>query len=227
VTYSALRKLFFSVFLLLLSTQSVLAVVESAEPKWKLEKEKSGVQIYTGNNEGSGLVTYKAVTEVNTRLSNLFNFLQDVNVTTSWLYNLKSIVRLGTKDFYETDYYVIYSTPWPVSDVSAVLRATWQYDQANKLLKNSTVSVDTEQFRDDGYMHIPLIETHNRFQKIGNDKVKLSFQVTIDHGYAVPDLIVDSVSIDTLYETLAGLKKVNYKKYNQPSLLFELIQTKN
>ena len=226
MTYSALRKLFFSVFLLLLSTQSVLAVVESAEPKWKLEKEKSGVQIYTGNNEGSGLVTYKAVTEVNTRLSNLFNFLQDVNVTTSWLYNLKSIVRLGTRYFYEADYYVIYSTPWPVSDVSAVLRATWQYDQANKLLKNSTVSVDTEQFRDDGYMHIPLIETHNRFQQIGNDKVKLSFQVTIDHGYAVPDLIVDSVSIDTLYETLINLQGVDYMKYGDTNLLNELLHDK-
>jgi hypothetical protein len=106
--------------------------------------------------------------------------------------------------------------------VSAVLRAAWQYDSVNEVLKNSTVSVNADEYSDDGFMHIPLIETYNEFQQVGTDKVKLTFQVVIDHGYALPDIIVDAVSIETLYSTLVSLKKFNYEQYNKADL-FELM----
>ncbi len=211
--------------LLFFFSLSVLAASEGDDLTWILEKDKKGIQIYTGKSKSGKFMVYKAETVINSRLSNVFNFLQNTSVTTSWLYNLKSIELLNINDSYETNYYVLYSTPWPISDVSAVLRATWQYDRINKLLKNSTISVDAGQYNDDGYMHIPLIETQNRFQQIGTNEVSLSFQITIDHGYALPDLIVDTVSVETLYETLANLKQIDYKKYNDVNLLGTLPQS--
>jgi len=223
VVYPFYMKLI-KIMLLFFFSLSVLAASEEDDIAWGLEKDKKGIQIYTGKSKHGKFMVYKAETVINSRLSNVFNFLQDTSVITGWLYNLKSIELLNIKDTYETDYYAIYSTPWPVSDVSAVLRATWQYDRINKLLKNSTISVDAGQYSDDGYMHIPLIETHNRFQQVGTNEVKLSFQVTIDHGYALPGLIVDTVSVETLYETLVNLKQVDYKKYNANNLLGVLPQ---
>lgn len=155
---------------------------------------------------------YKAESEIDINLSKLFNVFQNHQAITSWLYNLKSIERLTTTEFYETTYYAIYSTPWPVRDCSAVLRATWQYDSINKILTNTTVSEKTAQYRNDGFIHIPLIETHSYFQQIEENKVKLSIQVTIDHGYILPNIIVDAVSIDALYRTLMNLKQVDYKQ---------------
>ncbi len=210
------------VLLMLAVSQSVLAAATETDSIWTLEKDQDGIKIYTGKVDGDSLITYKAVTEINTNLGPLFNFFQDNKVTTQWIYNLKSIKLLEQKEFYESNYYVVYSTPWPVSDVSAVLRATWIYDHVNETLKNNTVSVSAGEYSDDGFMHIPLIKTHNEFQQVSTGKVKLSFQVVIDHGYALPNIIVDAVSIETLYNTLVSLKKFNYEKYNKTNLLFEL-----
>ncbi|MEH6448420.1 MAG: hypothetical protein V7765_07105 [Oleispira sp.] len=222
VTEKFMKLLQCFVLLLLAVSQSVLAASTETDSIWTLEKEQDGIKIYTGKVDGASLITYKAVTEINTNLGQLFDFFQDNKVTTQWIYNLKSIKLLEQKEFYESNYYVVYSTPWPVSDVSAVLRATWKYDAVNEIIMNSTVSVNAEEYSDDGFMHIPLIETHNEFQQVGTGKVKLSFQVVIDHGYALPDVIVDAVSIETLYSTLVSLKKFNYEQYNKTNL-FKLI----
>lgn len=214
-----------SVLLLILASSPLaLATTNFNDVKWVLEKDKKGIQIYSGKVTGSGLTAYKAETEIDTKLYQLFNLLQDETVTTNWLYNLKSLKLLEIKEHYETKYYAIYSTPWPVADSSAVVRATWQYNSDNKILKNHTVSVAAGEYSNDGYLHIPLIEMHNRFQQVGGYKVKITFQVVIDNGYALPALIVDTVAIDTLYKTMKTLKKIDYTGYGETNLLNGLIK---
>lgn len=193
--------------------------VDLNDIQWTLEKDKKAIQVYSGKEKSSGLTAYKAVAEINAPLYQLFNLLQDNSVTTNWLFNLKSILPLEKRAYYETDYYVIYSTPWPVADSSAVLRATWQYDNDNKVLFNSTVSIAAGKYSDDGYLHIPLIETHNHFQQLGDNKVKIVFQVVVDNGYAIPGLIVDTVAVDTLYKTMKNLKNTDYQPYSKTDKL--------
>jgi hypothetical protein len=203
--------------LMLISSQPAFGSPALDSSHWTLKKDKNGIQIYTQKN--ADLMRYKAESEIDINLSKLFNVFQDHQTITSWLYNLKSIELLTKKELYETTYYAIYSTQWPVKDCSAVLRATWQYDSINKILTNTTISENTAQYRNDGFIHIPLIETHSYFQQIKENKVKLSLQLTIDHGYILPNIIVDAVSIDALYRTLMNLKQMNYKKYSEVDLV--------
>ena len=214
----------------LVAIPNVFAEVESTQ--WLLEKDNSGIQIFLGKADKGTRLTYKAETQVKATLPQLFNALMDTSVTTEWLYNLKSIKLLESQAGYETYFYVVYSTPWPVKDVSAVLRATWSYEKDQGLLKNSTVSMASEQYpsgekySDDGFMHIPLIETHNNFQQVDSENIKLTFEVTIDHGYLLPNLIVDTASVDALYETLKQLQGIDYKSYDENNRLSELEKIK-
>lgn len=192
---------------------------------WSLEKDQKGVQVYVGNGD---ILTYRAEADVRVSLSELFNFFQNSHVITDWLYDLKSIEvikppqnKLKSESF-DTYYYSIYSTPWPVSDVSAVFLATWQYDENKRLITNKTVSVESDSYKNDGFMHIPLIEIHSRFEQVDDSTVKLIIFVTVDHGYLLPDIIVDTASVDALYETLVNLKSVDYTKYSKENLLDQL-----
>lgn len=230
--YSFYRKQISAIFIAfsLVAIPNVFAEVESTH--WLLEKDNSGIQIFLGKADKGTRLTYKAETQVKATLPQLFNALMDTSVTTEWLYNLKSIKLLESQAGYETYFYVVYSTPWPVKDVSAVLRATWSYEKDQGLLKNSTVSMTSEQYpsgekySDDGFMHIPLIETHNEFQQVDPENIKLTFEVTIDHGYLLPNLIVDTASVDALYETLKQLQGIDYKSYDENNRLSELEKIK-
>lgn len=216
-------KFFVLVISILVSSVLVPATMVQAQ-EWKLEKEEGGIRIYTGAESSSSLLSYKAEAEVETSLAKLFSFLQDTQLAKDWLYDLNSIKTLEQKVGFETYYYAIYSTPWPILDVSSVLKASWQYDEKSKLLTNITHSVSAEEYsragfyEEDGFMHVPLIATHNRFQQLADNKVKLTFEIKIDHGYLIPNLIVDAVSIDTLIKTLQNLKAVDYSSYNDADL---------
>lgn len=228
VIYSFYRKLVLVILILFYLVATPAMATENATSSWLLKKDSGGIQLYIGQVEEGTRLSYKAETEVKASLPQLFNALMDTSVTTDWLYNLKSIKLLESQSGYETYFYVVYSTPWPVKDVSAVLRATWAYEHNHELLKNSTISVNSnqyasaEKFSDDGLMHIPLIETHNQFQQVDAETIKLTFEVTIDHGYLLPNLIVDTASVDALYETLKQLKTINYKQYTDEDNLSEL-----
>jgi hypothetical protein len=52
--------------LLLAVSQSVLSAPTETDSIWTLEKDQDGIKIYTGNVDGASLITYKAVTEINT-----------------------------------------------------------------------------------------------------------------------------------------------------------------
>ncbi len=208
--------------LTIFSTSSLVA--NSEDQQWLLEEDENGIRIYTGEASNSSLLFYKAETIVEADLAHLFSFLQNTQATTDWLYDLKSIKKLEQQAGFETYYYAIYSTPWPILDVSSVLKASWQYDERSKLLTNITHSVTAEEYtragfyEEDGFMHVPLIATHNHFQQLSDNKVKLTFEIKIDHGYLIPNLIVDAVSIDTLMKTLQNLKAVDYSSYNDADL---------
>jgi hypothetical protein len=207
-------KIFITLFLSIVGIgQPILAKEPLPIIDWELAKNKGGIKIYTRSTENSNLLSYKAEAEVSAELSELFDFFQDTTVTTQWVYNLKSIDVINQQENFDAQYYVIYSTPWPVSDVSAVLDATWKYDHAKGLLKNSTISIAPGKYADDDFIHVPLISTENHFQKLEDGKIKMTIEVAIDHGYLLPDLVVDTISVETFYLTLESLKKVDYKKY--------------
>jgi hypothetical protein len=205
-----------SFFLYLMSTFFLVANADSKQ--WALEKEQEGIRIYSGEESNSSLLFYKAEARVDANLAQLFNFLQNTQLTTSWLYDLDSIKKLEQGPNLQTYYYAIYSTPWPILDVSSVLEARWQYDKDKEFLWNQTRSVNRDEYsragfyEEDGFMHLPLIEANNSFQQLSDNQVQLTLEIKIDHGFLIPTLIMDSVSVDTLFKTLKNLQLADYKK---------------
>ena len=83
---------------------------------WDFVKEQDGIKIYTRQEPGKALKSYKGVTDINAPAEKVFALIEDVNNTDWWDKNLNQIKVLLYEKYKRAQYYLVYDLPWPVVD---------------------------------------------------------------------------------------------------------------
>ncbi|WP_243346830.1 START domain-containing protein [Parabacteroides sp. FAFU027] len=91
---------------------------------WKYVKEQDGVKIYSRQESGKNLKSFKGVTEFRESSDKIMAFLVDVNKKDWWDKNLSQIKILYHEKNKRTQYYLVYKLPWPFRNRDLCVEST-------------------------------------------------------------------------------------------------------
>lgn len=83
---------------------------------WEFIKVKDGIRIYTRQEEGKSLKSYKGMATLNAPAEKIFALIEDVYNTEWWDKNFNQITVTLYEKHRRARYYLVYDLPWPVTD---------------------------------------------------------------------------------------------------------------
>ena len=102
---------------------------QSPNDEWKLEKDKSGIKVYTSEVEGSSYKAFKATCNLeSTSVSQVFAILTDVDFFDQIFPDTYDVKLLKTDGELYQMFYMATRVPWPVSDRDSAYEQIISYD---------------------------------------------------------------------------------------------------
>ncbi len=178
----------------------------STESEWTLEKDTKGIKIYTRAKKDSPLKEFKAITQVNTSLSEMVAYMKQVDNYINWfdaVTEVKLLEQVGADEFYV---YINNSAPWPVKDRDNITRMQFVQDDSETVTIHVTGLPDYIPHHDKR-VRIPYIEGFWQFKKIDATTTEVTQQMHAAPGGAIPNWLANMVVVDNPFNTLKTLKK--------------------
>jgi len=178
-----------------------------AAQSWNFRKEKDGIKIYTREETGKSLKSYKGVTEINAPAEEIFALMEDINNTDWWDKNLTQIKVLLYEKYKRAQYYLVYNLPWPVTDRDLCVDVSITIDQLSgehriiAVLLNGVIPERNDIVRIKDYRQIWTIIP------AGNGMTHVELEGFIDPAGKIPDWISNMLIIDSPFKSINGVKK--------------------
>jgi ribosome-associated toxin RatA of RatAB toxin-antitoxin module len=179
--------------------------------KWKLEKNKSGIQVYTRKTEGSSIKEFKARTIIKTKMSAMVKLIEDAEKYPDWQANITTAKTL--KIVNSTTKYIHYSTdvPWPIDDRDIVVKCTKSVSDKGKTTF-TLVSTPTYMKKVKGYIRIEKAKGTWKFIPRENGYIEIVYQSYGDPGGNLPDWVINMFIVDGPFKTLMNIKNTYSSK---------------
>jgi hypothetical protein len=172
---------------------------------WTLERDKSGVKVYTRYVEGWPLKQFKGIVNIKSSIKTLEKTLRNDVARSYWMYNThdtKDVKKLNDNEIYS---YSRVAAPWPVSDRDNVTKYTFKKISDNEMyIYFTNVSgIVPEQYN---IIRLKRMEGHWHFKIVDGGYVQVTQQVLSEAGGSVPSWLANSAILDSPYHTLLNLK---------------------
>jgi len=181
--------------ILLLTILGFPSYVYSQE--WKFIKEKDGIKIYTRNDETNPVKSYKGETTLNTTMEKISHIIGRIESFDWWEEDISRIDVLEYKEEEFIKYYLIYDVPWPLDDRDLCVNSVITNDNATGRRTVFATPID-------GLIPVQpgMVRITNYWQKwvmepVGEDKVHIVLEGSVDPGGAIPSWIVNMAITDT------------------------------
>jgi len=196
---------------LILLGGSAMAMADSS--KWVLVTDRDDIQVYRQDDDSSRLKTFRGVGVVSVADFNAIGALMDdYEAVASFMHMVSEIRDLHRASPYLRDVYVTTRLPWPVKDRDAPLRVTF-YQEPDSYDLVMPFSLNPPVFPEQpDYVRMPQMEGYYRFEPLAPGEVKVTIEVILDPGGAVPAWLANIILRDIPYFSLRRLRRV----VNQP-----------
>jgi len=204
---------FFNFPLLILSIVLTFSNNSSAQ-EWSLERDRSGVKIYTRYISGWDLKQFKGIVNIRTNIKTVEKTLRNDVGRDRWMYNTydsKDVKKVSDNEIY---CYSRVDAPWPVYDRDNVTRYTYKKISDTEMyvyLKNFSGILSEKS----GIVRINRMEGYWHFKETSPGNVQVTQLAVAEAGGSIPAWLANSSIIDSPYHTLLNLK--NHIE-NNPSL---------
>ncbi len=178
-----------------------------AEPKWELEKDEDGVQIYVKPASANSYRQVKAVTRISTTLSAMVALIRDDATAHSWM---DRVVKFETiKEITPIQWYTYseLSIPWPFKNADIITKNTLTQDE------NGAVTIQIQNAPD----YMPKLEGKSRVLRAGGgwlltpDKngvvVEYMFHAKPE-GLSLPGWLVNAITVQSFHRSIERMKAV-------------------
>ena len=108
---------------------------------WDLVKEQDGIKIYTRQETGKSLKSYKGTAIIKAPAEEVFTLIEDVHHTEWWDPNLSQIKVLAYEKNKRAQYYLVYDSPRPVKNRDLCAEVTVTVDPVRSVFTVSAVPV--------------------------------------------------------------------------------------
>ena len=128
--------------LILMFSLILILSCSMAAQSWNFIKEKNGIKIYTRMEDGNSLKSYRGVTDINSPAEKIFALMEDINNIDWWDKNLTQIKVLLYEKDKRAQYYLVYDSPWPVTDRDLCVDVTITIDAVSGERKINAVALN-------------------------------------------------------------------------------------
>jgi hypothetical protein len=174
---------------------------------WNLIKEKNGIEIYTGEEAGKTLKSYRGITDINAPAVSIFALIEDVNNTDWWDKNLAQIKVLLYEKYKRAQYYLIYDLPWPVADRDLCVDVTVTIDSVtgeHKITATPLTGVIPER------ENIVRIKDYRQTWSVtpsGKEMTHVVLEGFVDPAGSIPDWISNMIIVDSPLKSINGVRE--------------------
>ena len=172
---------------------------------WKLEKDASGIQVYTRDVSTSSIKEYKATALIKTSLQSLVNKIIDGEHLKEWNYKTTKSSLLEKKSDNEYLVYMYNDLPWPAKNRDHISELKLDVI-SNSLTKISIKSVPEKIIEKKGVIRVVNFSGFWLLEqtKLG---VMVTQQMYGDPGGSLPAFIVNSMLVNAPFNTFKQLKE--------------------
>lgn len=202
---------YLSFFLVLLPFNST----SQKQNAWKLEKDKSGIRVYSRHLTGSKLKEVKVNCELNATLSQLVAFISDIDHYKEAVYrvaNASLVKRVSDREFY---YYSETQMVWPVSNRDLVIHMEFEMDRAARILRIRGANAPEMVPQKKGVVRIPYWHSLWTVQEINSKRLRIEYVFTVDPGGELPLWLVNALIAVGPYQSFSGMEQLLTRPYYQ------------
>jgi len=174
---------------------------------WDFIKEKDGIKIYTRKDPGSSVKSFKGVTDIHAPAEEVYNLIGNVKNLDWWDKNLREIKVLYYEKEKKSHYYLVYDSPWPVTDRDLCVDATITTDPVTGIRKVYAIPLKNVVPENPNYVRIKDYWQSWVLTPTGNDVVHAVLEGHVDPGGSVPDWIYNMVITETPLKIMRGIKQ--------------------
>ena len=148
----------------------------------KLSMNKNNIKVWTYQNSQNPVFLYKAETIYDTPLEKAVGLILDVDHAVQWVPYMGSVKVLSRDDKKgEFLLYMVHDFPFPLKDRDLVVQGKMVKD-AQGVISIKNKAIDKGYAKNPDYVRLTHYEGDWSFQKLANNKVKVS-----TYGYANPE----------------------------------------
>lgn len=198
---------FLVVVLLSLFSPSLIA------QSWEFVKEKDGVQIFSRQEPGRNLKSFKGVADIKESAEKVFDRIEDVNHTEWWDKNLSQIKVLLYEKYKRAQYHIVYATPWPIKNRDLYADATVSINQVTGERKITTVPLQGAPAETKDYKRIKDYRQQWTVKPVNNNLTHVELEFYVDPDDKLPEWLLNLVFIESPVNTIKGLRQ-EIEKYS-------------
>jgi hypothetical protein len=181
---------------------------ETPAGPWQFVKQTEGIVIDRRVVAGSPLKEFRGRGVVDAPIAAILAVFSDVPRATEWMDSCNGSRLVADVNDREKLVYNRTHAPWPVADRDAVLHNVVSFDAAKREVRLDFVSVsDAPVPPVAGVVRMPFLRGHWILTPDGDGKgTRVEYQVHANPGGRLPDWLVNYVSRDLPFRTIAGLR---------------------
>ncbi len=177
----------------------------TAQPSWKLVRDKNGIQVYTASIEKSKFKSIRVQTVLEGTIPKLMQILGDISKHPEWVYKAKSAIIVKQISPNEFIYYTETTLPWPASNRDAIIHLTMTSDTLQHSLTITAFSEPDLLEKKEGLVRIPY--TNAKWQVTeSNNQITIDYVFKVDPGGDLPAWLVNMMADKGPFESFYKLK---------------------
>jgi hypothetical protein len=119
--------------ILLLNLLVIYAAHDACAQTWEFVKEKDGIKIYTRKEGNNSLKSFKGEAFLHAKYEDLLNLIGNVKNQDWWDKGVTELKILFFEEGKHVQYYLVYDSPWPVTDRDLVVDAIINTDPVTRI----------------------------------------------------------------------------------------------
>jgi hypothetical protein len=183
--------------------------------KWKLKKNKNGIEIFTTQSDTSAFMAFKARMTIQGSVGAFVAVLQDLDHMPDWGYNIEYARLLEKSGDTLVIYYSEASVPFPFANRDGIYLNRFIWNNQSRQLK-----VDIELLHNYLEVKEKLVRVKGNgewlVKVLGDDSLEMIFRMQVDPGGEIPAWLVNMFIDETPYETMVNIREMMKKpEYRQ------------
>jgi hypothetical protein len=193
----------------------------TAQKNWELKKDQDGIRVYSRPDDSSRCNDLKVETTLPAKLSSLAALVLDTDNYPNWVFSTGKTAVLKKTGPAELYFYDLINSPWPASDRDLIVRLHLLQDSLTRVLSIKAEEMANYIPEKKGIVRVPLSIERWTVTPLPGDKIRISYELRLDPGAAVPGWLINMFSTKGPFETFTRLRdQLKRPKYRDATLPF-------
>ncbi len=178
-----------------------------AAQSWEYAKEQDGIKIYTRKEAGKPLKEFRGIATIKAPVERVFSVIEDGNHNDWWDENLILVKVLAYEKNKRAKYYLVFDSPWPVSNRELYADVTVVMDQAKRVYTVTSVALKTGAPSDGELVRIRDYRQSWIISPAGENSTQVVLEGYIDPAGSVPAWISNMIIVQSPFSSILGLRR--------------------